>query len=243
MSMERLYTESAEWWPLLSPPDTYEEEGPLYVSWLAHLLGRSPQSLMELGSGGGHLAQHYPKACDVLLVDLSEPMLKVSRRLNPQKEHVCADMRTMRLERTVDAVLIHDAIMYMTSKADVIATLRTAYTHLVPGGALVVIPDVIRESFWERTLTGGNGDEQRAIQLMEWHWDPDPNDDTFCVEFSYLLREGQQVRSVHEQHIMGLFGFEQWIAMLQEAGFEVVPRGPEHMADLGGEIFWARRPV
>lgn len=241
--MERLYTEEASWWPLLSPPDTYEEEGPLYFGWLTYLFGRAPKSLMELGSGGGHLAQHYPSECEVLLVDLSEPMLEVSRHLNPNKSHVCGDMRSLRLGRTVESVLIHDAIMYMTSREDVVATLRTAFEHLVPGGPLVVIPDVIQETFWERTVTGGNGNEDRAIQLMEWHWDPDTSDETFCVEFCYLLREGQNVRSVHEQHKMGLFGFQVWIDMLNEAGFEVVPRGLDHMSDCGGEVFWARRPL
>lgn len=240
--MERLYSELASWWPLLSPPDTYEEEGPVYWDWLCHLLGRRPQSFMELGSGGGHLALHYPKDCDVLLVDLSDDMLNVSRSLNPTKEHICGDMRTLRLDRTLDAVLIHDAIMYMTSREDVVLALRTAYAHLCPGGALLVLPDVIKESFWERTVTGGNSDGGRALQMMEWHWDPDSEDDQFFVEFSYLLREGEAVRPLYERHTMGLFSFEEWLAMFKEVGLEVVPRPPEHLVDFGGEVFWARRP-
>ena len=182
--MERLYTDLANWWPLLSPPDTYVEEGPLYFGWLAHLLGRAPQTLMELGSGGGHLASHYPAECTVTLVDLSEEMLSVSRSLNPEREHLCGDMRTMRLGRTFEAVLIHDAIMYMTCRKDVVAALKTAAAHLAPGGPLVVLPDVIEESFMERTLVGGQSDGERAIQVMEWHWDADPQDESFTVEFS-----------------------------------------------------------
>jgi len=168
-------------------------------------------------------------------------MLVVSQSLNPDREHLCEDMRSMRLGRTFDAVLIHDAIMYMTCREEVVAALKTAAAHLAPGGALLVLPDVIEESFMERTLVGGRTEGERAIQVMEWHWDPDPTDETFWVEFSYLLREGATVRNVHEQHKMGLFSFEVWLEMFSEAGFGVVPRGPDHMMDLGGEVFWARR--
>ena len=238
--MERLYSDLASWWPLLSPTDTYSDEGPLYFGWLAHILGRTPTTLLELGSGGGHLACHYPQECEVTLLDISESMLEVSRTLNTNKIHVCEDMRTARLGRVFDAVLIHDAIMYMTSRTDVVAALRTARAHLNPGGALLVLPDVIQESFMERTLVGGQTEGERAIQVMEWHWDPDVSDESFVVEFSYLLREGNAVRNIHEQHEMGLFPFMTWLEMFDEAGFDVVTRGPEHMMDLGGEVFWAR---
>ena len=43
-------------------------------------------------------------------------MLELSRTLNPDCEHLEGDMRTLRLGRTFDAVLIHDAVMYMTDR-------------------------------------------------------------------------------------------------------------------------------
>ena len=41
------------------------------------------------------------------------------------------DMRSLRLPRQFDVVLIHDAIMYATGPADVQAALRTAAIHAV----------------------------------------------------------------------------------------------------------------
>jgi len=35
-------------------------------------------------------------------------MLELSRTINPELEHLVGDMRTIRLGRTFDAVLIHD---------------------------------------------------------------------------------------------------------------------------------------
>ncbi|MEA2702730.1 MAG: hypothetical protein QOD63_675, partial [Actinomycetota bacterium] len=68
--------------------------------------------MLELGSGGGHNAVHLVADFAMTLVDLSDQMLDVSRRLNPGCEHVVGDMRTVRLGRSFDAVFVHDAVDY-----------------------------------------------------------------------------------------------------------------------------------
>ena len=56
-------------------------------------------------------------------------MLAVSRALNPECEHIEADIRAVRLGRTFDAVFVHDAICHMTTEADLRAALETAIVH------------------------------------------------------------------------------------------------------------------
>src|SRR4029078_3241161 len=86
---------------------------------------------------------------------LSPSMLAVSASITPECEHIVGDMRTLRLGRTFDAVLIHDAICYMTSEADLRAALTTAFEHLRPGGGPVLMPDHVGESFKPATDHGG----------------------------------------------------------------------------------------
>ena len=62
-------------------------------------------------------------------------MLEVSKALNPQCEHILGDMRTLRMDRSFDAVFIHDAIMHMTTREDLRAAMETAFVHCRPGGA------------------------------------------------------------------------------------------------------------
>lgn len=89
------------------------------------------------------------------LVDLSDEMLDVSRRLNPECEHQQGDMRTIRLGREFDAVFIHDAIDYMADEADLRMAMETAFIHCRPGGLALFMPDDIRETFEEGTDHGG----------------------------------------------------------------------------------------
>ena len=106
----RFYAEHAEWWRLFSPAEHYVEEAEDLLRRLAPLPSRGSATLLELGSGGGSLAFHLKDQFRLTLTDLSEGMLAQSRVINPDAEHIVGDMRTLRLNRQFDYVLVHDAV-------------------------------------------------------------------------------------------------------------------------------------
>jgi dTDP-4-dehydrorhamnose reductase len=102
-------------------------------------------------------------------------MLYVSRRLNPTCRHHQGDMRTLRLGETFDAVLVHDAIDYMTSEKDLAAAVATAVAHLHTGGIVVIMPDDTTETFEPGEDIGGTDAlDGRGIRFLEWTSDPRP---------------------------------------------------------------------
>src|SRR5688500_4786460 len=139
----KMYDELAPWWPLLSAPSEYEFEASFYGRQLIEACDQPPRTCLELGSGGGNNAFHMKAHFDMVLVDRSAGMLEVSRRLNPECEHVEGDMRTIRLGRRFDCVFIHDAISYMTTEEDLGLAMLTAELHCHPGGAVLLAPDYI----------------------------------------------------------------------------------------------------
>jgi SAM-dependent methyltransferase len=218
---ELMYGRLAPWFHLLTAPEDYAEE----AAWVLELLrGRCQplRTLLELGSGGGNLASHLVADLELTLVDRSPPMLELSRTINPGCEHVGGDMRTIRLGRTFDAVLIHDAIMYLTAADDLGAAFATVAAHLRPGGVAVLMPDAVRETFRPSTDHGGHDSPDgtgRAMRYLEWSWDPDPSDSTFVTEFAFLLREADgSVRVEQDRHLEGLFDRATWLRLLAEAG-------------------------
>jgi SAM-dependent methyltransferase len=240
----RLYREHAVWWPLLSPPDEYLETATFYRELLEAACASKPRTLLELGSGGGNHASHLKHDLALTLVDLSPGMLAVSRALNPTCEHAQGDMRSVRLGREFDCVLIHDAIDYMASEADLRAAFDTAFAHCRPGGALLVAPDHVRETFAPSTGHGGSdAPDGRGLRYLEWTWDPDPADSTALTEYAYLLRERDGSVSVeHDRHVFGLFSRETWLRLLREAGFtpSIAEFPSEEIA--GHEVFVGRKP-
>ena len=219
MSGYRLYDDLAAWWPLLSPPDEYGHEADDLLSRLRPAEGER-SALLELGAGGGSLAHHLKRRYRMTLTDRSPAMLAVSRAINPECEHLEGDMRSLRLGRQFDVVLIHDAIMYAVEPAMVQATLATAAAHCRAGGSVVVIPDYVRETFQPETDHGGrDGPDGRALRYLDWIWDPDPGDDTFVTDYAFLLRSPDGgVTACHERHVEGLFARTQWLRWLAEAG-------------------------
>jgi SAM-dependent methyltransferase len=216
----RLYDDLATWWPLLSPPEEYHEEAADLFARLGSVAAKEGATLLELGAGGGSLASHLKRRFRLTLTDLSPAMLAVSRTVNPECEHLVGDMRTLRLDRQFDVVLIHDAIMYATSPAAVRDTLRTASVHCRTGGLVAVLPDHIRENFQPETDHGGHdAADGRGLRYLEWKWDPDPADDTYVVDYAFLLRQADGTVEVeHDRHVEGLFARAQWLEWMAEAG-------------------------
>jgi ubiquinone/menaquinone biosynthesis C-methylase UbiE len=179
---------------------------------------------LELGSGGGNNASHLKAHFKMTLVDTSDGMLDLSRSLNPECEHIQGDMKSLRLGRVFDAVFIHDAIMYMTTLDDLSRALETARCHSKPGGVALFMPDVIQETFVSLTTHGGHDSttgDGRSIRYIEWTFDPDPSDNTYTVDFAYLLREARgPVRVVHDTHVFGIFPRDIWLRLLKDARFE-----------------------
>ena len=191
--------------------------------------------MLELGSGGGSLAAHLKHHYELTLTDLSSEMLAVSRTINPECEHLQGDMRSLRLHRRFDVVLVHDAIMYAVEPADVRATLSTASLHCRPGGTVAVLPDYVRESFAPGTdCDGHDAPDGGGLRYLDWRWDPDPADHTYVVEYAFLLRESDGTVIVeHDSHEEGLFPRADWLLWFEEAG--LIPSSA--LDSSGREIF------
>jgi SAM-dependent methyltransferase len=235
----RLYSGLASWFHLLTPPAEYAGEAAFYRRVLESSCAFPVRTLLELGSGGGNNASHLKPHFQLTLVDLSPGMLELSRTINPECEHLIGDMRSVRLGRLFDAVFIHDAIAYMTTASDLQAAIQTAFIHCRTGGAVLFAPDYVREAFHPSTDHGGHDGGGRGMRYLEWTWDPDPSDNTYLVDFAYLLRDAAgEVHVEYDRHRLGLFSRGEWLRFIEDAGFEAraVPF-EDNVAGLGSEVF------
>ncbi|HKV54895.1 MAG TPA: class I SAM-dependent methyltransferase [Candidatus Binataceae bacterium] len=243
MRYTKLYTDLAAWWPLFSAPEDYAEEAAWILDAFKESLGRIPATVLELGSGGGNTASHLRRHTKMTLVDLNEAMVEVSRRLNPDCENLAGDMRTVRLGKKFEGVLIHDAIMYMTNKRDLEAAIATARAHVATDGVAIVVPDCVAETFEASVESGGHDAADgsgRGVRYLEWTHAPSPDGVTFAVDFALLLRDSDgSVEAHHDRHINGLFPRAVWHAVFARAGFAP----PTVRVDPWGREVFVARPV
>jgi len=220
----RLYGDLAVWWPLVSHPNEYAEEAAWIASAFRETLGRFPGMMLELGSGGGNTASHWARHARMTLVELAPAMIEVSKRLIPDAEHVQGDMRSVRLDRTFEAVLIHDAIMYMTTEDDLVAALKTARIHLAPDGVVLVLPDYVAETFTPSVDTGGNdASDGSGVRFVTWDHAPAAGATAHDVDYAFLIRSADGlVDMVHDRHTNGIFPRRTWHEAFVRAGLVLV---------------------
>ena len=244
--MPRLYHDLADWYPLLTPVSDYVEEAAFYRRLFETHCRRPPRTLLDLGSGGGHNAAHLKASLTCTLVDLAPAMLALSRRLNPECEHMQGDMRSIRLGRVFDCVLVHDAVNYMASRADLANAIATAFEHTAPGGVAMFQPDFVVETFAPGIETGGSDAGARGMRYLEWRWIPESSKETYLTDMAYLLRdESGAVEVLYDRHLMGLFSRGVWLELIGGAGFEPRALPFEHSSNCDGEheVFLGLRPV
>ena len=252
----RLYSELAEWWPLLDDPADYAEEAGVYGDLLAEACDAPIESLLELGSGGGntasHLKQHFRR---LVLTHLSEDMLAVSRALNPECEHRAGDMRTLRLGTDVRRGLrprrrlLHDDGGGPAPRCgDRVGALPARRCGAVRAGLRARELPGGGDDGWLRRAAAPRelaGECPRGLRYLEWVWDPDPRDTEYLVDFAFLLRERDgSVRAVQDRHVEGLFARDRWLDLLASVGFEArsVPLVLSDVESGRHEMFAGRRP-
>ncbi|MCY3783993.1 MAG: class I SAM-dependent methyltransferase [Chloroflexi bacterium] len=206
----------------MSPPEQYEEEAGYWLRELRARLAPGRRRILDLGTGGGHHLHRLTDDFDADAVDLSQAMLAHSQRLNPSVRHHVADMRTVRLGEVFDAVLIHDAIDYMTTEADLLAVFASARAHLHPGGLLLAAPDNYAETFKAPGVCcETNRDAETELTWVEYSVDLDPSDTTIETTYVFFIKRGGELRVEVDGHTTGLFPIATWERLLTETGFEV----------------------
>lgn len=228
----KLYKELADWWPLMSPHTEYEEEASLYLD-IIRRHHPEVKKAVEFGSGGGSNAFYLKQHFAMTLSDLSEEMLAVSRKLNPELAHIQGDMRTVAAGKEYDLVFIHDAIMHFTEKAELLAVMENAKKHLHEDGILFIMADQFTETFQPTTNHGGTDSGGRGMRYLEWTFDSNPHDHVTETEYLYILKDSGGITREHDSTRSGLFSMVEWQALLEEAGFDAEFEPVEYSSEPG----------
>jgi SAM-dependent methyltransferase len=230
----------------VSPPSHYREEARQFRDFLRRAASGRVGEVLHLGCGAGHVDSQLKRFVRITGVDLSPAMLRLARRLNPDVTYRPGDMRSVRLGRTFDGVLISDAVAYMRTPGDLARAFATAYRHLRAGGAFVTYGEHIKERFeqnFTKAIHGRKGSVE--VVFVENLFDPNPNDTTIEATFLSLIRRHGRLSVETDHHLLGLFPIATWRKSLRDAGFEVRHAGPDSSAPEGDEMPWfvGRKPA
>ncbi len=214
-----MYNELAWIEPLICPPEDAARETELYCEAIKKYAKIKPAELLHLGCGAGINDFTFKKHFKVTGVDISDGMLDVAKRINSGIEYIKADMRSVSLGKKFDAVAVPDSIGYITDTDDLKGTIDVCRGHLKKGGVLLILT-LAAEDFRENDFLYKGADGDLKVTVFE------NNDTGECPEMYeaavvYLVRREGRLDFYTEKHVLGLFGIDTWLGILETAGFEV----------------------
>ena len=220
--LHRLYNKLCWLWPVISPPQEYIEETEFFSKLISSHDSLKVKTLLHLGCGGGHNDFTFKKYFKLTGIDISKNMLKLARTLNPEAFYYKGDMRSIRLNKQFDAVIILDSIIAMCTEEDLRKAFLTAYAHLKTQGVFLTLAEIQSDNFRQnRTECRTCTTDGKDIVFIENSFDPDPQDTEFEETLIFLIRKKGKL-SIHiDRSKGGVFDIETWHRHLNEVGFEV----------------------
>lgn len=214
------YNELAWTEDFLADPKDYEDELNGYIGLINSTSEAPVNTILHLGCGAGGHDFYFKNHYTVTGVDISIGMLEKAKVTNPEIEYVEGDMRTIRLNRRFDCVVIPDSIDYMVTLDDLKQAIQTSAIHLKPSGVLMIVGKT-KETFQNNNFayTGEKGDTH--VTLMENNYINPYVPNTYEITMLYLIRQKGKLSKYIEESKAGLFPKETWDEVLKNAGFNM----------------------
>lgn len=214
------YNELAWTDALLVDPADCESEVLGFVEALRAASPHNLQSLLHLGSGAGAYDRVFKRYFSVTGVDVSPGMLALARAANPEVEYIQGDMRTLRLGREFDAVVIPDSIDYMVTRDDLDAALQTAARHLRPRGTILVLAKPA-EAFQDNNFAYVGERDGVHVTLLENNRVDPARPGCYEAILVYLVRRHGELSIYTDRHLLGLFARRAWEEAFAAASLDV----------------------
>ena len=187
-----------------------------YVDLIKRTAAEPPSILLHLGSGAGGHDRIFKRHFTVTGVDLSLGMLNKARAAHPDIEYIEGDMRTLRLNRQFDAVVIPDSIDYMTSLDDLRQAIQNAVMHLKTGGVFLVVAKT-EEAFQNNNFAYTGEKSGVHVTLFENNYINPFRPNTYEATLVYLIRKQGEL-TIHTEHqVLGLFSQATWEKLFNDA--------------------------
>ncbi len=215
---------------IITSPDDYREQTESFAKIIKENSSIEVRTLLHLGCGAGIYDHTFKQHFKMTGIDLSENMLEVAAKLNPEITYLCGDMRNINLKERFDAVTIPDSIGHMTTVGDLRKAILTASRYLKPGGVLLIVAH-ISEEFRENNFvyTGAKGDVE--ITIFENNYIVKPARMTYEATVVYLIRRKGELEIQSDSCPIGLFPLATWLSLFEAAGLEVNQMKLEHSYD------------
>jgi len=205
---------------IIASPADYADETEFYVNLIKENAQTETKNLLHLGCGAGVNDYTFKKHFKVTGVDISEKMIEIARKTNPEVTYLQGDMRSVDLNERFDIVAIPDSIDYMVTLPELQSAIAAACKHLMPGGVLLIVAKT-REELRENNFCYTGAKDDVEITIFENNFIPKQDPSTYEATLVYLIRQEGKLSIHTDIHRLGLFSQAEWLSLFDDAGLKV----------------------
>ncbi len=198
-------------------PSDYEDEVSHYISLIHKYAANHFTTLLHLGSGAGGMDWVFKRHFTITGVDISSGMIGKARSTHPDIEYIEGDIRSLRLNRQFDAVVIPDCIDYMVTLDDLNKAIKTAVHHLKLSGILLVVGKTL-ETFQNNNFAYTGEKDGIHITLLENNHINPSTQNSYEATLIYLIRQQEKLTVHMDRHVLGLFSQKDWKKVFRDNG-------------------------
>jgi SAM-dependent methyltransferase len=216
-----MFTKSAEFYDAI-----YEAKGKKYESEVSQLLpilerhgAKRGGRLLELACGTGNHTRYLNEHFSVEGLDLDPSMLAIARERFPDVPFHCQDMTAFSLNGRFDVILcLFSAIGYAKTPDHLRRALATMGSHLAPGGILVVEPWISPAEYRPGGVFSVFVDRP-AMKVARMNVN-EVRGTISVINFHYMVATPAGVQYFTEDHELGLYTREEYLAAFRDAGLK-----------------------
>lgn len=235
----------ARYYDLLYKDKNYGAEA-AFIHSLIRKYSPGVKTLLDLGCGTGrHDFFLSTMGCLITGVDRSAEMIGRAKNATGASEidFIQADIRTIRLNRTFDAVIsLFHVMSYQTTQEDIRSACGAARAHITAGGLFIF-------DFWYGPAVLTDPPAVRVKRLEDEHIavtriaEPVlyPNRNVVDVKYQICIRDKKlgTVEEIRETHSMRYFFMPEIELLLNESGFEMLESGEWMTGKEPGSSTWS----
>lgn len=218
MRTQSIYRELAPLYDLIYQRKDYAAEADVVRDLVRKHRSSGGRDMLEVACGTGGHAQHLARHFRLLATDSNTGVLRIARRKVKGVQFRRADMVTLDLKRSFDAVVcLFSAIGYVRTKARLRRAMRSLSRHLKPGGVLLIDPWFTKATFKRGAphLDVYSGPRLKVARLSL----SEVRGDISRLDFHYAVAAwGKPVRHYVDRHELGLFSHDLMLAEMRAAG-------------------------
>lgn len=191
-----------------------------FIKWaVKHHKSSDGNQLLDMACGTGRHALKLTDSFQITGVDINQDMIQIAREKLPDVKFTIGDMKNLRLNHKFDVVIcMFSAMNYNTSIKELKGTLNNFYKHLNPGGILIFDYGINQENWVEGLVSVDTvvEDNLKLARICQSHLE----DNIFNANFVFLIKEDGKLDFDIDQHQLGVFGIEEVMDSLADAGFK-----------------------